>query len=58
MNRFEQLFSFMKLIKGSQRTKLTDGHLTSLIRVGTIKSFQSDIGKLVDQKRYQMSGQM
>ena len=53
--RCEQLFLFMKLIKGSQRTKLTDGHLTSLIRIVTVKSFLPDIDKLVDQKRCQTS---
>ena len=37
--RCEQLFLFMKLMKGSQQTKLTEGHSTSLIRVGTKKSF-------------------
>ena len=37
--RCEQLFSFMKLMKGFQQTKLTDDHSTSLIRVGTVKSF-------------------
>ena len=56
--RCEQLFSFLKLIKNSQRSKLTDDHLTSLIRVGIVKSFQPDISKLVAQKRCQTSGQM
>ena len=56
--RCEQLFSFLKLVKNSQRSKLTDDHLTSLIRLGTVKSFQPDISKLVAQKRCQTSGQM
>ena len=56
--RCKQLFSFLKLIKHSQRSKLTDDHVTSLIRVGTVKSFQPDISKLVVQKRCQKSGQM
>ena len=37
--RCEQLFSFLKSIKYSQRSKLTDDHVTSLIRVSTVKSF-------------------
>ena len=56
--RCEQLFSFLKLIKHSQRSKLTDDHVTSLIRVGTVKSFQPDISKLAAKKRCQTSGQM
>ena len=54
--RCEQLFSFLKSIKHSQRSKLTDDHVTSLIRVSTVKSFQPDISKLVTQKRCQKSG--
>jgi len=44
----EQLFSFMKRTKTSQRTRLTDQHLSSLIKVGT---------KIVIEKRCQASGQ-
>lgn len=53
----EQLFSFMKLIKTSQRTRLTDQHLSSLIKVGAAQTFQPDIKKLVSKKRCQVSGQ-
>ena len=35
----EQLFSFMKLTKTSQRTRLTDEHLSSLMKVGTANTF-------------------
>ena len=36
----EQLFSFMKSTKTSQRTRLTDEHLSSLIKVGAAQTFQ------------------
>jgi len=49
----EQLFSFMKLTKTSQRTRLTDQHLSSLIKVGTAQTFQPDITKIVIEKRCQ-----
>ena len=53
----EQLFSFMKLTKTSQRTRLTDEHLSSLMKVGTANTFQPDIRKIVMKKRHQTSGQ-
>ena len=53
----EQLFSFMKSTKTSQRTRLTDQHLSSLIKVGTAQTFQPDIPKIVIEKRCQASGQ-
>jgi hypothetical protein len=43
----EQLFSFTKSTKTSQRTTLTDQHLSSLIKVGTAQTFQPDIPKIV-----------
>ena len=51
----EQLFSFMKSTETSQRTRLTDQHLSSLIKVGTAQTFQPDIPKI--GKRCQASGQ-
>jgi len=51
----EHLFSFMR--KTSQRTRLTDQHLSSLIKVGTAQTFQPDIPKIVIEKRCQASGQ-
>jgi len=36
----EQLFSFMKSTKTSQRTRLTDQHLSSPIKVGTAQTYQ------------------
>ena len=53
----EQLFSFMKSTKTSQRTRVTDQHLSSLIKVGTAQTFQPDIPKTVIEKRCQASGQ-
>ena len=53
----EQLFSFMKSTNTSQRTRLTDQHLSSLIKVGTAQTFQPNIPKIVIEKRCQASGQ-
>ncbi|XP_029656048.1 general transcription factor II-I repeat domain-containing protein 2-like [Octopus sinensis] len=52
----EQLFSFMKMTKTAQRTRLTDEHLSSLIKVGTTRIAQPDISKIVSKKRCQSSG--
>ncbi|XP_029654998.1 general transcription factor II-I repeat domain-containing protein 2B-like [Octopus sinensis] len=52
----EQLFSFMKMTKTAQRTRLTDEYLSSLIKVGTTRIAQPDISKIVSKKRYQSSG--
>jgi purine-nucleoside phosphorylase len=52
----EQLFSFMKSAKTSQRTRLTVQHMSSLIKVGTAQAFQPDIQNIVIEKRYQASG--
>jgi hypothetical protein len=38
----EQLFSLMKSTKTSQITRLTDQHLSSLIKVGTAQTFQPE----------------
>ena len=53
----EQLFSFMKAVKTSKRTRLTDEHFASLIKVGAARAFQPDIQKIVSRKRCQTSGQ-
>ena len=53
----EQLFSFMKTTKTSERTRLTDKHLSSLMKVGTARTLEPDIRKLVTKKRCQASGQ-
>ena len=46
----EQLFSFMKSTKTSQRTRLTDKHLSSLIKLGTTQKFQPHIQEIVNKK--------
>ena len=46
----EQLFSFMKAIKTSKRTRVTDKHLSSLIKVGAAQAFQPDIQKLLAER--------
>ena len=56
-NVCEQLFSFMKAIKTSKRTRQTDKYLSSLIKVGATHAFQPDIQKIVSRKRCQTSGQ-
>ena len=53
----EQLFSFMKAIKTSKRTRLTDKNLSSLIRVGAAQALLPVIQKIVNRKRCQTSGQ-
>ena len=53
----EQLFSFMKSTKTSQRTSLTDHHLSSLIKLKTAQKFQPDIPKIANNKRCQASAQ-
>ncbi|XP_029657479.1 general transcription factor II-I repeat domain-containing protein 2B-like [Octopus sinensis] len=52
----DQLFSVMKMTKTAQRTRLTDEHLSSLIKVGTTRIVQPDISKIVSKKRCQSSG--
>ena len=53
----EQLFSFMKSTKTSQRTRLTNQHLSSLIKLGTTQKFQLHIQEIVNKKRRQASAQ-
>jgi hypothetical protein len=53
----EQLFFFMKSAKPSQRTRMTDQHLSCLIKVRTAQTFQQDMPKIVIEKRCQASGQ-
>ena len=44
-------------LKTTERTRLTDHHLSLFIKIGTAKSFHPDIEKLVGKKRCQVSGQ-
>ena len=53
----EQLFSFLRSTNTLQRTRLTDHHLSSLIKLGTAQNFQPDIPMIVNNKTCQASGQ-
>ena len=53
----EQLFSFMKSPRTSQRTKFTDHHLSSMQKLETALNFLPDIPKIVNNIRCQASGQ-
>lgn len=53
----EQLFSSMKLNKTTYRSRLTDTHLSALMKIVCSQSLIPDIGKLVAEKRCQVSGQ-
>jgi len=61
--KYDRLFPSVKNIlnkeksTAKQRTRLTDKHLSSLIKVGTAQTFQPDIPKIVIEKRCQASGQ-
>ena len=53
----EQLFPFMESTKPSVRTRLTDHHLSSVIKLGTVQKFHPNIRKIVNNKKCQASGQ-
>ena len=61
--KYDRLFPRVKNILNKenstamQRTRLTDQHLSSLIKVGTAQTFQPNIPKIVIEKRCQASGQ-
>ncbi|XP_063735205.1 general transcription factor II-I repeat domain-containing protein 2-like [Eleginops maclovinus] len=52
----EQLFSLMKINKTSHRTRLTDEHLHSILRISSAQSLTPDIDELVTKIRHQVSG--
>ena len=52
----EQLFSVMKLNKTSHRTRLTDEHLQSILRLASAQSLTPNIDELVSKMRHQVSG--
>ena len=52
----EQLFSLMKINKTSHRTRLTDEHLHSILRISSAQSLTPDIDDLVTKIRHQASG--
>lgn len=52
----EQLFSIMKLNKTSHRSRLTDEHLHSVLRISSAQSLTPNIDELVSKMRCQTSG--
>ena len=52
----EQLFSTMKVNKTSHRSRLTDEHLHSFLRISSAQSLTPDIDELASKKRCQVSG--
>lgn len=54
----EQLFSRMNQVKSVERNKLSDTHLSSVLRLACSKDISPNIDKLVSQKRVQVSGQI
>ncbi|KAJ8375466.1 hypothetical protein SKAU_G00060460 [Synaphobranchus kaupii] len=53
----EQLFSLMKLNKTSHRSRLTDEHLHSILRISSAQSLTPNIDELVQKMRHhQVSG--
>ena len=52
----EQLVSLMKINKTSHRTRLTDKHLHSILRISSAQSLTPDIDELITKIRHQASG--
>ncbi|GLD47166.1 general transcription factor II-I repeat domain-containing protein 2-like protein [Lates japonicus] len=52
----EQLFSSMKMNKTPHRSRLTDEHLHSVLRISSAQSLTPDIDELASKKRCQVSG--
>lgn len=53
----EQLFSIMKINKSSHRSRLTDEHLSALMKVTAAQEITPEIDKLASLKRCQASSQ-
>ena len=51
----EKLFSAMNFNKSKYRTRLTDAHLESVLRVSTATSIRVNVAQLCEQKRSQVS---
>lgn len=51
----EQLFSVMKGNKTSARNSINDAHLGSVLKVITANKISPEIGKIVAEKRCQVS---
>ncbi len=52
----EQMFSIMKLTKTSHRSRLTDQHLVSVMKVAMAKDINPRIDKIFSKKRCRVSG--
>jgi len=52
----EQLFSLMKMNKTSHRSRLTDEHLHSILRISSAQSLTPNIDEILSKKRCQVSG--
>ncbi|KAK0138753.1 General transcription factor II-I repeat domain-containing protein 2 [Merluccius polli] len=52
----EQMFSIMKLNKTSHRSRLTDQHLVSVLKVATAKDIKPRIDEIITKKRCRVSG--
>lgn len=52
----EQLFSLMKINKTSHRSRLTDEHLHSILRISSTQSLSPNIHELVSSMRHKVSG--
>lgn len=52
----EQLFSSMKMTKTSNRARLTDEHLRSIMKVASAQSLSPNTDELASKKRCQVSG--
>lgn len=54
--RCEQLFSVMKGNKSPIRNRINDAHLGSVLKVITANKISPEIGKIIAEKRCQVSG--
>lgn len=52
----EQMFSIMNLNKTSHRSRLTDQHLVSVLKVATAKDIKPRIDEIISKKRCRVSG--
>ncbi|KAJ8261019.1 hypothetical protein COCON_G00167420 [Conger conger] len=53
---YDKLFSTLNLNKSKQRTRLTDSHLSAILKVSTAESLKPNINRLSELKRCQFSG--
>ena len=51
----EQLFSVMKNNKTSERSRLSDQHLSAILKITSAQDLKPNVEDLVNSKRYQVS---